>query len=160
MWLEYYNQIEKELGAQGIYEEYKDVAGKSAEIAARLAAQFHVINCGTEGEISEEFVLSGVELARWYLNEFLRVSGVIQEDRAFLNATKLLNWLKTNKKAEDFRKGRTLDLRTLTQFGPRPIGKERELLQEALSLLERNHYLRFDETSKRFKGHPKEFLAN
>ena len=160
MWLEYYNQIEKELGAQGIYEEYKDVAGKSAEIAARLAAQFHVINCGTEGEISEEFVLSGVELARWYLNEFLRVSGVIQEDRAFLNATKLLNWLKTNKKAEDFRKGHTLDLTTLKQFGPRPINRQREHLEEALSLLERNHYLRFDETSKRFKGHPKEFLAN
>ena len=160
LWLEYYNQIEKELGSQGVFEDYKDVAGKSAEIAARLSAQFHVINYGTDGEISGEFVLSGVELARWYLKEFLRITGMVPEERALRNAVKLLNWLKTNKMAQDFRKGKNLTLTKLRQFGPRPFSKEQDQLKEALSLLERNHYLRFDEGSKRFKGHPKEFFTN
>ncbi len=31
---------------------------------------------------------------------------------------------------------------------------------EALTLLERNHFLRFDERTRRIKGHPKEFCAN
>jgi len=160
LWLEYYNQVEKELGEQGIFQDHKDVAGKTAEIAARLAAQFHLVNVGPEGEISAEFVLSAVELARWYLHEFLRVSGVAQEDRAFRNATKLLNWFKTHERAEEFRRGHTLELRTLQNHGVRPPCKDREQLMEALTLLERNHFLRFDERTRRIKGHPKEFCAN
>ena len=116
LWLEYYNQIEKELGEQGIFQDHKDIAGKTAEIAARLAAQFHLVNVGPEGEISAEFVLSAVEF-RWYLHEFLRVSGVAQEDQAFRNATKLLNWLKTHERAEEFRRGYTMELWTLQNHG-------------------------------------------
>ena len=160
LWLEYYNQVEKELGEQGIFQDHKDIAGKTAEIAARLAAQFHLVNVGPEGEISAEFVLSAVELARWYLHEFLRVSGVAQDDRAFRNATKLLNWLKTHERAEEFRRGHTMELRTLQNHGVRPPCKDKEQLMEALTLLERNHFLRFDERTRRIKGHPKEFCAN
>ena len=48
LWLEYYNQVERELGEQGIFQDHKDIAGKTAEIAARLAAQFHLVNVGPE----------------------------------------------------------------------------------------------------------------
>ena len=85
---------------------------------------------------------------------------MVPEERAVRNAVKLLNWLKTNKMAQDFREGKNLTLTKLRQFGPRPFSKEQDQLKEALSLLERNHYLRFDEGSKRFKGHPKEFFTN
>ena len=52
-WIRFHDDVERELGQGGEFHDTKDLAAKSAENAARMAAVMHVIENGPVGEISE-----------------------------------------------------------------------------------------------------------
>ena len=180
IWIEYYNQIEKELGDGGQFADFRDVAGKSAEIAARLAAQSHVLRhvqprpldqewkdswvdegrSALDQPISKDDVESGIEIARWHLEEFMRVYGCALEDQPIKDAQVVLNWLRDHQKASEFRNGKDLAIRILQQSGTRPVCRKRERLMEALSILEQANYLRLEENTKSIRSNPKGFHPN
>lgn len=71
-WILHHDAVEAEMAQGGFYEEVRDVASKNAEIAARLAALFHVFEHGSEGEIGLTTFEGASRVARWYLDESRR----------------------------------------------------------------------------------------
>ena len=93
VWIEYYNRTEL-AQAFGLPLQYlRDVGGKSADNAARLAGIFHLVDRvargdvpdetpSSWGEVSAEHMGMGCDVAEFYLNEALRYlsSGDLPED--------------------------------------------------------------------------------
>lgn len=76
VWIDYYNKIEAEHRKGGSFEFVRDVAGKSADNAARLAGLFHLIDSPDPAiiapEISREHMEAGADVAAYYLQEAKR----------------------------------------------------------------------------------------
>lgn len=75
-WIQYHNDVERELRPHGELCDVKDVASKSADNAARLAALFHVFEHGG-GAVSLANFEAASRIAAWYLNESRRFFGEI-----------------------------------------------------------------------------------
>lgn len=71
-WIGYHDRIESELAEGGDYVDVRDVASKSAENAARLAALFQVFESGVDQEISESSFDSASRITAWHLDEAKR----------------------------------------------------------------------------------------
>ncbi|MBK6758041.1 MAG: DUF3987 domain-containing protein [Moraxellaceae bacterium] len=69
IWIDYHDQVELQLGYLGEFKDIKDIASKSADNAARLAALFHVLEQGKAGTISAKNMQRGAVLAGWHLYE-------------------------------------------------------------------------------------------
>jgi len=93
VWIAYHNQVEGELGYLGEFKDIKDVASKSADNAARLAALFHVLEHGINGSISALNMQRAVSLAGWHLYEARRFFGQLATNQDTHNAIKLDEWL-------------------------------------------------------------------
>jgi len=178
-WIEYYNELDRRTAPNGDLASARIVAGKSPEMAARIAACLHLVEhvvpppqgLPDDAEPPHDFPLTielpmieaGITLARWYLDEFQRVLSGVGENQAVHDAKVLLKWLHEHPKAEDFRSGRSMDLRTLRQSGPRTSGcreKDPQRRDAALSVLINSGHIRMSEDAKRFKGNPLEFFKN
>jgi putative DNA primase/helicase len=92
VWVKYLNAIEAQLAPDGDLEAVKDVASKSADNAARLAALFHVFEQGA-GPISANAMARGAQLAAWYLHEARRFLGQFAMPVELMNAERLDRWL-------------------------------------------------------------------
>ena len=90
-WVEYADAVERELPVD--LEDVKDIAAKSAEQAARLAAVFHMLERGTDLMIDEAIMDRAVLVASWYLAETKRVLGLAEVSREEQNARALLRFL-------------------------------------------------------------------
>ncbi len=92
-WVEYHNAIEAELRAGGDLGDVKDVASKSADNAARLAALFAVFNNGTAGQIDADAIDGAKRIAVWHLMESRRFFGELALSPDLANASRLDGWL-------------------------------------------------------------------
>lgn len=92
VWIDFYNEIEVQLGKGGNLRDVRDVASKTADNAARIAALFHVL-AGEAGSINETCMRSGARVAKWHLNESQRVfaGGIASAGKS--DAQKLEDWL-------------------------------------------------------------------
>ncbi len=94
VWLDYYNDIEESLRVGGKYEQHRDVAGKSANNAARLAGLFHLFNDGdVRDPIDHKTMGAAAHLAGWHLQEAKRFFEEIAVPVDLSNALKLDSWL-------------------------------------------------------------------
>ena len=75
-WKNYSDLIETMMQADGLLSNAKDFGSKVAENTARLAALMHLVDSDAE-EISGETFFSAISLMNWYVNEFLRVFGLV-----------------------------------------------------------------------------------
>lgn len=91
-WIEYYNSIEFELAAGGELFDVRDVASKSADNAARLAALFHVFEGGL-GAIGVDALERASRIAAWHLSESRRFFGELALPAEMADAVRLDNWL-------------------------------------------------------------------
>jgi putative DNA primase/helicase len=91
-WIEYHNTIESELSHGGELYHVRDVASKSADNAARLAALFQLYE-GAGGAISLAAFESASQLAVWHLHESLRFFGELALPAELADATRLEGWL-------------------------------------------------------------------
>ena len=147
VWVEHYNAIEKELRAGGEFENVRDVASKTADNGARLAALFHLFEHGDTGEIGEAHARSGCLLAIWYLGEAKRL--LLNHTESSALAEKLETYLI----AQAVKIGtNSMSRKQVMQFGPNSLRK-RGKLNEAVAALEGIGRIRCVENS--IELHPK-----
>jgi putative DNA primase/helicase len=91
-WIEYHNAIEGELASGGELYDVRDVASKSADNAARLAALFQIFE-GTGGAIGVDAFESASRIAAWHLNESRRFFGELALPAELADAVRLDTWL-------------------------------------------------------------------
>lgn len=113
-WVAFHNAIEGELPSGGELYEVRDVASKSADNAARLAALFQVFE-GAGGAIDADAFESASRIAAWHLNESRRFFGELALPAELANAARLDTWL-----IEYCRRARThlVPIAKLQQGGP------------------------------------------
>lgn len=92
-WCAYHDAIEAELGSGRDLYDVRDVASKSADNAARLAALFHAFENGTGGAISLDAMQRASRIAAWHLSEARRFFGEIALPVEQANAVRLDRWL-------------------------------------------------------------------
>lgn len=80
LWIDFYNDIEHKLRADGKYSMIRDVAGKAAENIARVAALFECWKTNYPAEVSVESVLNAAILVKWHLDEAIRFFHGIEDD--------------------------------------------------------------------------------
>ena len=91
-WISYHDTIEAELAGGGELFDVRDVASKSADNAARLAALFHVFEGGL-GAISKDSFERASCIAAWHLHEARRFFGELALPAELADAARLDRWL-------------------------------------------------------------------
>ena len=130
-WIAFHDEVEKELRPGGDMAETRDVASKTADNAARLAALFHVFEHGPSGQIGLDAMQSACTLAAWHLYEARRFLGELALPVNVVNAIRLDGWL--SKYCAEHRT--TSVLRSLVQRrGPSPL-RDGQALDRAITAL-------------------------
>lgn len=93
IWVELHDDIEVELRPGHDMAETKDVASKTADNAARLAALFHVFERGLDGTINADCMQRAGIIATWHLYESRRFMEEMAVPLETSNAVKLDEWL-------------------------------------------------------------------
>ncbi len=127
-WIVFHDRIEAAMAPDGGLETMRDVAGKAAENAARIAGVLTIANNPDASTIGAEAVAAGCELMTWYIAEALRLSSQHRLPVALRNAIKLLEWLRVRNVAE-------IALRDVMRNGPNPVRGKAEA-EAALAKLE------------------------
>ena len=91
-WTEYHDAIEGELVSGGELYDVRDVASKSADNAARLAALFHMY-AGEGGAIGVDAFEGASRIVAWHLNEARRFFGELALPAELADAGRLDSWL-------------------------------------------------------------------
>ena len=131
VWVEFHNKVEAALGAGNDFHDIADVASKSADNAARLAALFAFFERGHGAAIEEDDINRACIIAFWYLNEALRFLGLFCLPEEVSNAALLDKWL-----SEYCRKNSCsiVPRREIQRCGPHRV-RERKALDAALKEL-------------------------
>ena len=96
LWRAYSNEIERAQQPGGLYAELSDVAGKSAEMAGRLAGVLTLYDKPGATVVIAKVMRDAITLARWYLNEALRITETGMLRPEIVDAIELLKWLRAN----------------------------------------------------------------
>lgn len=92
-WVEYHDAIESELVSGGELYDVRDVASKSADNAARLAALFQHFEHGTGGTIGLDSFERASRITAWHLSESRRFFGELALPAELADAARLDSWL-------------------------------------------------------------------
>ncbi len=92
-WIAFHDAIESELVSGGEYYDVRDVASKSADNAARLAALFQIFEHGVGGAIGLECFESASLITAWHLGESRRFFGELALPAELADAARLDTWL-------------------------------------------------------------------
>lgn len=93
VWVDYHDNVERQLGPSGELFDVRDVASKSAENMARIACLLHVFEHGLGGAIGVEATEAAAQLAMWYLGESRRFFGELAVPDGQIDAIRLDEWL-------------------------------------------------------------------
>jgi len=91
-WVEYHDAIESELASGGELYDVRDVASKSADNAARLAALFQMFE-GAGGAIGADAFEGASRITAWHLHEARRFFGELALPAELADAARLDSWL-------------------------------------------------------------------
>lgn len=141
-WVEYHDTVEGKLRAGGELCDVRDVASKSADNAARLAALFHLFESGI-GPIGADTIGRACRIAAWHLHEARRFFGEIAQPPEMADAARLDDWLTRYCRNQDTL---TVSTRETQQLGP---VRDRDRLDRALALLEELDRVQVIESGKR-----------
>lgn len=128
-WVDFHNAIESELSCGGELYDVRDVASKSADNAARLAALLQMFE-GSGGAISLAAFESASLIVAWHLNESRRFFGELAMPAELAEAARLDGWLIEHCRRERIHRASTRDAQRLG-----PI-RDKEKLATALRELE------------------------
>ena len=129
-WVEYFNFVEAAQGKNGPYEYHTAAASKSAEQAARISGVFTLFSEDNPKEVGIEAIQQGIKIAKWFLDESLRLSGHLTISRVHSHAEMLLEWLRELELDDE----NPLKVGDILQIGPRPIRRKKER-DEAIKVL-------------------------
>jgi hypothetical protein len=136
MWIAFHDRVEEETKPDGSLAELKDIAGKAAEQAARIAGVLTIVEEPAAKEIQALTMRNAIELVSWYLNEALRLAGSARISAKLRTAQLLLDWLARTAK-------KTITVREVQQFGPGRL-REREAILATLHILQEHGSLLID----------------
>jgi putative DNA primase/helicase len=141
-WVAYHDAIERELSCGGELYDVRDVASKSADNAARLAALFQMFE-GAGGAIGLEALEGASRITAWHLNEARRFFGELALPAELADAARLDSWL-----IEYCRRERThlVPTREAQRLGP---VRDKEKLTTALRELEELDRVRVTQEGRR-----------
>jgi putative DNA primase/helicase len=147
-WVEFHDAIECELASRGELYDVRDVASKSADNVARLAALFHVFvskNSNFSNSISAECIEAAGRIVAWHLNESRRFFGELALPTELVAAARLDSWL------VDYcqeKKTHLVPIAQLQQRGPSGLRKK-QAIETAMHELEEAGRARWIEDGKR-----------
>ncbi len=146
-WVEYHDAIERELSRGGELHEVKDVASKSADNAARLAALFQIFEHGIGGAVGFDALDRATTITAWHLSESRRFFGELALPAELADAARLDSWL-----IEHCRQERThmVGKNHVRQHGPLRDGTRLDAAIRELAELDR---LRLEKDGKRLTIH-------
>jgi hypothetical protein len=124
-WVAIYNDIERDLGADGRLAPVRSLASKAPEHIARLAGTFAVFD--GDAQIDDSHIDRAALLMQHYLAEAMRLWGAGQVSAELKLAQELLNWLR-----EKMGPGRVIPMAEIYRKGPsaiRSAGAARKVLQ-------------------------------
>jgi putative DNA primase/helicase len=127
-WIAFHDAIERELANGGELYDVRDVASKSADNAARLAALFQIFEHGLGGAVGFEAFEGASRVVAWHLNEARRFFGELALAESLANAVRLDSWLINYCQREH---ANAVSRRKVRQFGPNVL-REPSVLHEAL----------------------------
>jgi putative DNA primase/helicase len=129
-WVEYHDQIEKQIGPMGDFADVRDVAAKAADNIVRMAALFHLLDeRNAYGTIGPDAVKSAALVVIWHLYQSKRFLGAFAASPEAARATALDSWLRDYCRREGVT---SISTRTAQQFGPI---RTRKALDEAIAML-------------------------
>lgn len=143
LWVEYHDEVETRLAVGGDYADVRDVASKSADNAARLAALFHIFEHGGGGAIGPDEMASGCMVAAWHLEESRRFFGELALPKEISDAVRVIQFAKEYCRCQHTGEVST---RTLQQLGP---VRDKARLSAALLVLKEHHHIRLLTEGKR-----------
>ena len=92
-WIRFHDELEQELQLGKSMDDVRDIASKTADNAARIAANFHVFE-GEEGtKISEDTLDFAKCIALWHLYEAQRFFRELETSKEISDAQKFDKWL-------------------------------------------------------------------
>jgi putative DNA primase/helicase len=130
VWVAFHNVIEAELLSGHELHELRDVASKTADNAARLAALHHTFT-GNIGPIDVEAMESTARVTYWHLTEAKRFLGELAMPAELVNPARLDAWLLDYCKRERNDKVATSQIQ---QYGPGSL-RNKKVFTEALKEL-------------------------
>lgn len=128
VWVAFHDRIEAAMAADGALEGLRDVAGKAAENAARIAGVLTIVETPEADIIEAAEMANACDLMKWYLTEALRLSGQHRLSPAMRNALKLRDWLRAWPASE-------ISLRDIMRTGPNAVRGKAEA-EAALAVLD------------------------
>lgn len=146
-WVEYHDAIERELASGGELHNVRDVASKSADNAARLAALFQLFEHGMGGAIGLDSFERASRISAWHLSEARRFFGELALPMELADAARLDSWL--TKHCRLGRK-RMVAKNYVRQHGPLRDGVR---LDSAIRELAQIDHLRLEKDGKRLTIH-------
>lgn len=114
LWVDCHNSIEAELAGGGDLYDVRDVASKTADNIARLAALFHMMS-GEVGAIGYKAMEGACKLGAWHLHESRRFFGEFALPVELADAARLESWLISYCKREHVQ---FVGKSTALQYGP------------------------------------------
>ena len=96
LWLAYSNEIEVSQRRGARYAGFSETAGKSAEMAGRLAGVLTLYEKPGARTVAAKTMKNAVTVARWYLNEALRIAEAGMVRPVIADAVELFMWLRAN----------------------------------------------------------------
>ena len=131
-WVAFHDAIESELSSGRELYDVRDVASKTADNAARLAALFHTFT-GSIGPIDIEAMESAARLTAWHLTEAKRFLGELAMPAELINPARLEAWMLDYCRRENTDKVPT---REVQQFGPGGLRDKATFLEAVKELAE------------------------
>lgn len=131
-WVRFHDAIESLLASGCELYDVRDVASKTADNAARLAALFHVFENGMGGAIGPDAFRNASQVVAWHLNESRRFFGELAVPIDLANAARLDGWLIDRCRLEE---SDGVAYRTVQQYGPNRI-REKSAIDAAMRELE------------------------
>jgi len=133
LWIEWHNFLESNLGDGGALSPIRAFASKAAEHAARLAGILTLTDDIHTREIPLDKMADGIELAKHYTAEALRLYHAGMTDPDLVLAERLLEWLREQ--------GRSYVWSVLIyQYGPNGI-RDSRIAKRIARILEEHHWL-------------------
>lgn len=130
-WVAFHDAIEMELSTGGELHDVRDVASKTADNAARLAALFHTFEGGL-GAIDLDAMESAARITAWHLHEARRFLGELAFPAELVNPARLDAWLLNYCKRH---KTNSVSTREIQRCGPNGL-REKAKFSEAIRELE------------------------
>lgn len=132
-WIEFHDEVERELRPGGDLREACDVAAKAADNAARLAALFHLFEHGPTGAIGVDHLQAAASIVTWHLYEARRFFGEMALSPTLAAAIKLDSWLLRHCREKHVT---SVSTRKVQQLGPNQLRDKRALESAVLELEE------------------------